>query len=233
MDNTKARHAEIYAAAVAVLATAGGVEAIDSLDQVERLPRLRSLYRQVVEATGCHPDTAKRNVAKAMRRARYQIVRERDDWGGAREGAGRPRIMEDKMITVKVSVTAECEGLLHSMPRGYEYELVAEDYNDDGSGTVEFIIHDVDELTAAMEQSLNTNPGVVSYVAVPSREVRVEDGNLICCSCGQRLHIPERGRIVRCACPGRIHLHNEIEDLGFRVVSDDPVRGFYCIRAIK
>lgn len=67
------------------------------------------------------------------------------------------------MITVTVKVTADCEGLLHTMPHGYEYELTSEDYNTDGSGIVEFVIHDVDELTGAMKQSLNTNDGVVSY----------------------------------------------------------------------
>lgn len=96
MKNTKARHTKIYNAAVAILATAGGVEVIDNLDQVERPPKLRSLYRLVVEATGCHPDTAKRNVAKACRRARYQIVQGRNAWGGAREGAGRPKATDDE-----------------------------------------------------------------------------------------------------------------------------------------
>ena len=67
------------------------------------------------------------------------------------------------MITVTVKVTAECEGLLNSMPRGYEYELTDEDYNEDGSGTVEFFIHDVDELTAGHQLVLDTNDEVVSY----------------------------------------------------------------------
>ena len=103
MSNTKQRHDEISAAAAAVLAAAGGVEKIDFLDQLERPARLRELYHQVVAATRCHPDTAKRNVAKAMRRARYQSMqkqKELDDlvssWGGAREGAGRPK--EDKKV---------------------------------------------------------------------------------------------------------------------------------------
>lgn len=67
------------------------------------------------------------------------------------------------MITVAVEVTADCEGLLHSMPRGYEYDLDSEEYKEDGSGIVVFIVHDVDELTSGMEQALNTNDGVISY----------------------------------------------------------------------
>lgn len=67
------------------------------------------------------------------------------------------------MITITIKVTAECEGLLHSMPRGYEYELISEDYNDDGSGVVEIAIHDVDELTTGMLQAMDTTDGVTSY----------------------------------------------------------------------
>jgi len=67
------------------------------------------------------------------------------------------------MIIVKVTVTAECEELLTNMPRGYEYELNNEDYNEDGSGVVEFIVHDMNDLTSGMEQALDVHPGVVEY----------------------------------------------------------------------
>lgn len=131
MKNTKQRHLEIYTAAVSTLEAAGGVEAIDRLDQVERPVKLRELYRQVVEATSCHYDTAKRNIAKACRRARFQNMQQREPteeqlkdlaywkrralkaeeklkpspWGGKKPGAGRPKITEDTMENeVKISV---------------------------------------------------------------------------------------------------------------------------------
>lgn len=86
--NTKARHQEIYTAAVAELDKAGGVEAIDGQPQSERQATLRQMYKAVETETNCHYDTAKRNVAKAMRRARHGVMQ--TEWGGKREGAGRP-----------------------------------------------------------------------------------------------------------------------------------------------
>lgn len=88
MPNTKARHQEIYNEAVKVLKTFGGVETVDALSQEARIPQLRKMAREVKETTNCHIDSAKRNIAKAMRRARYGIMQER--WGGKRPGAGRP-----------------------------------------------------------------------------------------------------------------------------------------------
>ena len=67
------------------------------------------------------------------------------------------------MITVTVEVTAECEELLTRLPRGYEYDLSDEDYREDGSGTVKFIVHDVDDMTRAMELALDTHPDVIAY----------------------------------------------------------------------
>lgn len=87
--NTKARHQEIYTAAVSALETVGGVIAIDQLEQLERLAILRKLYKTVVDSTNCHIDTAKKNVAKAMRRARYGEMQKH--WGGERPGAGYPK----------------------------------------------------------------------------------------------------------------------------------------------
>jgi hypothetical protein len=97
MNNTKLRHQQILAAAATAIQTAGGVKAIDGLPQTERLAALRDLYRQVVSATGCHPDTAKRNVAKALRRTRYGAMRAR--WGGQRLGAGRPPV--DNVVRIE------------------------------------------------------------------------------------------------------------------------------------
>ena len=66
------------------------------------------------------------------------------------------------MITVTVEVTAECEELLTCLLRGYEYELSDEEYRADGSGTVKFIVHNVDD-TRAMVATLDTHPGVIEY----------------------------------------------------------------------
>lgn len=88
MANTKARHEEIYNKAVKVLEIFGGVEIVDALSQEERISILRQLAERVKEQTDCHIDSAKRNIAKAMHRARYGIMKER--WGGKRPGAGRP-----------------------------------------------------------------------------------------------------------------------------------------------
>lgn len=87
--NTKQRHEEIFAAAQAQLQQAGGVEAIDNLDNPERLAALRQMYKAVEAETSCHYETAKSNVAKALRRARYGVMQKR--WGGKRPGAGRPK----------------------------------------------------------------------------------------------------------------------------------------------
>jgi hypothetical protein len=88
MPNTKARHEEIYTAACSALEQAGGVVKIDQLPELERYPILRQMADTVVAETGCTPEAARRNVAKAMRRARCGVMQER--WGGTRPGAGRP-----------------------------------------------------------------------------------------------------------------------------------------------
>jgi hypothetical protein len=66
------------------------------------------------------------------------------------------------MATLIVSVNAECEGLLHNLPQHEGFVLESEEYNEDGSGVLE-ISFDGDDLSAAAEQALNTNDGVVSY----------------------------------------------------------------------
>lgn len=88
MKNTKAIHQEILTTAKNAIADAGGVEAIDGLPLIERGYELRKLYVIVSRDADCHIDTAKRNVAKALRLARGEIVKAR--WGGNR-GGGRPR----------------------------------------------------------------------------------------------------------------------------------------------
>jgi hypothetical protein len=96
VTNTRARHIEILDAAARVVEEAGGVEQIDSLDQEKRRPALLGMAKAVEEETHCHRTTAKNNVARALRRARYKIVKERAvekaeaEWGGQRPGAGPP-----------------------------------------------------------------------------------------------------------------------------------------------
>jgi hypothetical protein len=81
MNNTKTRHLEILTACKEILTEVGGVMLVDSLQQDERVPLLRGMAKQVAEDTNCHIDTAKRNVAKALRLARGEIV---GQWGGKR-----------------------------------------------------------------------------------------------------------------------------------------------------
>lgn len=91
MPNTKERHEEIYSASVLVLDQDGGVTAIDNLPQSKRVSALREMAKEIVSLTDCHISSARRNLAKAMRRARYGITCARElGWGGKRSGTGRP-----------------------------------------------------------------------------------------------------------------------------------------------
>ena len=81
MNNTKARSIEIQTAARALLVE----RAVDITQRVDYAP----LIKELVARVGCHPDTAKRHVGTAARRARGEESALR--WGGARAGAGRPR----------------------------------------------------------------------------------------------------------------------------------------------
>lgn len=85
-SNSKERSELIFNAAVSAVQAAGGHEVIDQLPAGQpRHQAYEVLYQQVMTATGCVRETAKRNVAKALRRARYgEIIRR----GGLREPAG-------------------------------------------------------------------------------------------------------------------------------------------------
>ncbi len=83
MPNTKARSQYLQSIAAEIVAAAG----IDVSVQVPADVR-RRLMGQMVERAACHPDTAKRKIMRAIRLARGELVAQ---WGGAREGAGRPR----------------------------------------------------------------------------------------------------------------------------------------------
>lgn len=121
MTNTKARHEEILNCAVSIIEEAGGVSLIDSLPQEERVPVLRSMTKRIKAETACHIDTAKRNLAKAMRRARHGLMKAREtksNWGGSR-GGGRPKNTEG-VNTMKAIV----KKLFVSPPRRAEASYV-------------------------------------------------------------------------------------------------------------
>lgn len=92
-NNTKERSELIFNTAASALEAAGGCIWFDQLPLDERYPILNKMYEAVSTATGCHRETAKRNVAKALRRARYGEIVKR---GGARPGPhpGRPKNQE-------------------------------------------------------------------------------------------------------------------------------------------
>src|SRR3989304_2889936 len=85
-NNTKARSEFIFNTAASFLEGAGWCVWFDALPAgPERYQALESIYAAVIQATGCVRDTAKRNVAKALRRARYGEMIKR---GGRREPPG-------------------------------------------------------------------------------------------------------------------------------------------------
>lgn len=92
MNYTKARHLKTLTVAHEAISEAGGVEAIDALDKDERKAKLKELKISVADKTGCHIDTAGRNVAKVMRGERHPL-NDIDDRGGWR-GGGRPSLPE-------------------------------------------------------------------------------------------------------------------------------------------
>ena len=97
--NTKERSEQIFNTAASVLEAAGGPAKVDPLSLEDRWPILNEMYHSVMDQTGCHRETAKRNIAKALRRARYGEMVKR---GGARPGPhpGRPKISERKSNNV-------------------------------------------------------------------------------------------------------------------------------------
>jgi hypothetical protein len=88
---TKDRRNEIQAAARQILEEQGGVMAVDALVNEVRKSTLVLMNKTLVDREGVTYDTARRHIAKAMRRARHDVVIERG-WGGKRDGAGRKAI---------------------------------------------------------------------------------------------------------------------------------------------
>ena len=79
--NTKARSEELQTIAAAIVAASG----VSLTERVE----LRPLYKLMAKQSGCHYTTAKQHIAKAIRRARHKF--QPVEWGGKRNGAGRPK----------------------------------------------------------------------------------------------------------------------------------------------
>lgn len=85
--NTKERNEELRAEAAKILEASGA----DVNQAVEILP----LAKLLAALAGCHIDTAKTHMARAVRLARGKMVKERE-WGGTRPGAGRPARSKQK-----------------------------------------------------------------------------------------------------------------------------------------
>lgn len=79
--NTKARSQELATLAAEILAASG-------ISLTETAP-IRTLAKLMADRSGCHYTTAKQHITKAIRRARHDL--QPIEWGGKREGAGRPK----------------------------------------------------------------------------------------------------------------------------------------------
>jgi len=78
-DNTKQRSEQLQALAAEILAASGA--------DVTQAVAIRPLAKLMETKCDAVYETCKRHIAKAVRRARGQVV---DSRGGPREGAGRP-----------------------------------------------------------------------------------------------------------------------------------------------
>lgn len=112
-NNTKARHLVILAIAANEVEKAGGVEAIDALSWKDRRATLGKMITAVITSTGCVRETARRNVAKAMRRAQ----KDPDRWGGNRPNqTGRPPLPPDeRRVPVSTLLTADAKELAEAI----------------------------------------------------------------------------------------------------------------------
>ena len=81
MNNTKARSTELAAAARTIAAR--------HPEQILAGGKLLPLAKEMMDATGCSVDTAKRHIAKQLRLLRGELMKA-DNRGGKRDGAGYP-----------------------------------------------------------------------------------------------------------------------------------------------
>lgn len=86
---TKARYEQISLTAAQIVIEAGGLD-IDDMPQSERLPLLKELANRLIEQEQVDRRTARSHIARTFRRLRYDVVKEREGWGGKRDGAGAP-----------------------------------------------------------------------------------------------------------------------------------------------
>jgi hypothetical protein len=81
---TRQRYNEIHEAAKALVASVGGVESLDAMDNLAaRRSILVGLSKQLQTDEGLTYQTARGHIAKACRRLRHP-----DNWGGARANSG-------------------------------------------------------------------------------------------------------------------------------------------------
>ncbi len=88
VTNSKQDFEKLAAAAARIIQVAGGPAVIDAVQGEARYTLLRGFADQLVDETGCSLSTARRHIARALRRARHP---EEPDpaRGGYRPGAGR------------------------------------------------------------------------------------------------------------------------------------------------
>lgn len=85
MNNTKARSTELAAAARTI--------AERHPEHITQGGKLLPLAKEMMDATGCSVDTAKRHIAKQLRLMRGELMKA-DNRGGKRDGAGYPAGMK-------------------------------------------------------------------------------------------------------------------------------------------
>lgn len=85
MNNTKARSTQLAAAARTIAAR--------HPEQILSGGKLLPLAKEMMAATGCSVDTAKRHIAKQLRLMRGELMKA-DNRGGKRDGAGYPAGMK-------------------------------------------------------------------------------------------------------------------------------------------
>lgn len=89
-----------------------GIENLDAMDDmVERRAELRRMYHQLEDEMQCHYDTAKRHIAKACRRLRHPDHKT-PQWGGQREGAGRPSRADEMRSLVEDFIAGGGEAVI-------------------------------------------------------------------------------------------------------------------------
>jgi len=83
MKGTKDNHQMIQGIALDLITEAGGAEKLAAMTPEDLKPIRIHLSKRLKEKSGCHINTAKRNIKKA-------IEGTTDNWGGIREGGGKP-----------------------------------------------------------------------------------------------------------------------------------------------